>query len=358
MKNILILFSLSVFYMFTGCGETKKIETPSAQTKANNTGSENEGSGSSGGNPVASHDGFYYVALDGKRPALYYRKFSETSAEIVWSKNDESVIEVVYSQDKNSVFFLSTSAYGKDGVLPYFRKLKVYRFDYNTPEKVRMCSEAGDCVNYKLFTSVGNLLQLETNTFTSPEHIMVKNKVHIFDKDGTTVEQKTKTVDITKDGFPQLTKPKLQNVSDDGKYAILLSKDNFIILKEINKSGYKDIKQTAKTISQVGFTPDNSAAVVSTVDITPGNETLYEKEPDTAELLLYLIKEKKVQFQIKGSGYKRFMIFGHILVYENGFGEKSEIIIYSIKDSKEVSRIKVKGGCGLLNIPQIPDYAA
>jgi hypothetical protein len=45
-------------------------------------------------------------------------------------------------------------------------------------------------------------------------------------------------------------------------------------------------------------------------------------------------------------------------MFDYGFKEKSKIFIYNFQSNTLTDSISVSGGCGLKNIPTIPDYEA
>lgn len=336
---------IPVLLYFTGCKSAKEEPTVTKSVAAD----------SSFNVPVSN---LYFVALFEGKPCVYSHSVSSGSNEIIWSSRNQSVIELLYSRDGKKVFFLTSTEYGKKGVFTYFNSLTLYMFDYAVPGKVSKITAAGDCVNYKLFSEDNNVIRLETNMLSDGEHKTVKNKKWLIDLSGTILEKKEKLVDITVEGFPQLAKPPLDFVSGDGKYALAINKEEMIVFKELSTRGYSEITKADKQINQIGFSPDAKQVIFTLVDVSPSNETLYDENPETSELIIYSYGDKKINLRLKGSGMKNFMIWGDLLVFDNAFGEKSELVLYNLKTLQEIKRISLKGGAGVFSIPTIPNYEA
>ena len=347
MKKLFPALCSLVFFAFAGCGDSGKKPDAADQPQVAEASAFPEWP-----------KGIYFVSnFDGK-PSLYFRGFNDTANTVVWNRKNESVIDVRYSKDKKVVFFLTAAEQGKPGIFPFIKGLKLYRFDYDRPGETKLCGQTPECIYYSFFFENNDLLRFETSSFADSEQKTVTNTRQLYSLTGVMLENQSRSVDITKEGFPQISKESLEYTSKDGKYAVLVNKEENIVLKELSSRNYDIVVKKNKPLTEVGFTADNSYAVISLADVSPNNETLYDDNPETSELIIYSVKDKSVKFHTKGGGYKRFLIFGDLLVYENGFGDKSGIVIMNIVNMQEVAKIRLKGGSGLLNIPSIPDYDA
>ncbi|NUN09434.1 MAG: hypothetical protein HUU54_09690 [Ignavibacteriaceae bacterium] len=339
------VFFIVVLSVFTGCDQPKNEAG----------GEQQELSDTSYSSPAGS---FYFVAQFEGKNALYSHPLEGGENEIIWSSRTESVVEVLYSPDMRRLYFITSPDYGKRGVFSYFSKLKLYFMETAADKKVTQLVQPGDCVNYRLFFENEDMLKLEINMFADNEHKSVKHTEWVFDAAGKNLEKKDNIVDITVEGFPQLGKPPIDFVSADGKYSLAINKEEMVVVKELSQRGYDEIIKADKPLSRIGFSATNDKVVFTKVDVSPSNETLYDESPQTSELIVYSILNKKIGMHVKGSGLKNFIIMGDILIYDDGFGPKSEIAVINLKTLKELKRFSVKGGAGLFNIPTIPNYEA
>jgi hypothetical protein len=57
-----------------------------------------------------------------------------------------------------------------------------------------------------------------------------------------------------------------------------------------------------------------------------------------------------------GGGYKNFFTINDFLIFDDGFGKKSSIYIYNFETGNLIKQIKIKNGCGLNEIPEVPRF--
>ena len=46
------------------------------------------------------------------------------------------------------------------------------------------------------------------------------------------------------------------------------------------------------------------------------------------------------------------------LIFDDGFNVRSQLIIFNFRSGQIIDSVNISGGCGLKNIPMIPDYGA
>ena len=114
----------------------------------------------------------------------------------------------------------------------------------------------------------------------------------------------------------------------------------------------------SQKLNQIEWTPENKYLIFSTINITPRNNTLYSKKPETAKIFIYSIPDKKIIKEWNGGGFKNFILLKDLLIFDDGFSKKSSIKIFDLKTLQITNSIRIKGGCGIRNIPSIPDYSA
>jgi len=118
------------------------------------------------------------------------------------------------------------------------------------------------------------------------------------------------------------------------------------------------VTQLNQKLNYVSWSEDENFLFFSTIDISPGNATLYDNSPSTAKLFIFSLVNRNLIKTFEGGGIKNFVLDGDILLFDDGFNDKSRIFIYNFQTDQMIDTIKISGGCGLKNIPSIPDYSA
>ena len=342
------IFLLSILFI-AGCTNTKNDKKISVQDSIRIADSLKS---------AAKPDDFIFVGNNNGLPSLYKYSFENKKASPFWSKLGYKVVDLSYSPNRKAAFFLVARFYGKRGVFPYFRGAKLYRINIDS-NKVYFVEDIGKGMqvftkweNDNSFKVVKNVIDLTVANY-------VNQHTQIFSKFGKVMLDETKTFDITKDGYPKPLVKKKNVTSKDGKFSIVSSgKDTVsIFLKSPDNQKHLIIK-SAQKLNEIGWSFGGKYVVVSTINVTPGNNTLYSKHPETSNIIIYSLKDFKIVNQWSGGGEKNFYIDGNSLIFDNGFKIDSFIEIYNLNQKKSFDTIKIKGGCGLNHIPAIPDYSA
>ncbi len=302
---------------------------------------------------------FLFVGTIDNKAGLYKYNIKEKKYTKFWSNGSQNVVELSYSKDMKTAFFLTARHYGKRGVFPYITDVKLY-LSSSDSSNVSLLKKIGS--GMQVFTKWGmdNTYKVILNSFDKTIANYVHQHVQIFNMFGKELLDKTNTYNIVKDGYPKPPGIIINKVSPDKKYFLSSAgKDTISIF--INNPGNGNnvfiVKGTQK-LNQLRWVGEDKSVVFTTINITPNNNTLYKKKPETSKLFIYSIQSKKVIKQWNGGGVKNFFIYGKTLVFDNGFDNNSSIYIYNLNKNKMIDSVKIKGGCGLKNIPQIPDYSA
>ncbi|MHB1687120.1 MAG: hypothetical protein ACYCVH_07085 [Ignavibacteriaceae bacterium] len=348
-KFRIVLFVLIIFCVpiISGCVEKKNeseaIDNPKKSVR--------KSSGNS--------DYFFFVGIIKNNSALYKYNFDKKEPVKFWSNENEKVIELSYSHDRKYAFFLTAENVSKLGVFPYLKNIRLYLLNTGSS-------------NFFFIKKIGSGLQVftswETNStfkiiLNSPDKNVVtyvNQTTEYFNTYGKELINETKTYDITKDGYPKPPENKSANVSLSGMYKIFFtdSTTSSIFIHEASSGKNIMITSVDQKLKQVGWAIDGRFAIFSTINITPQNQTLNDKKPETSKIFIYSIKGNKIVKEWNGSGVKDFFIINNFLIFDDGFNNDSSIRIFEIESQKTFDIIKIKGGCGLRSIPQIPDYSA
>jgi len=295
---------------------------------------------------IEKRDHFLFVGMHYGKPGVFKYNILEQKYEPVFAIRKESVISLNYSRDLNLIFFLTAGKSGTRGGLPFVNKIKFYCVN---PENkaVEMIEDFGngsqllaqwnDDGNYEvIITSIDK---------TISSYFNVDKKV--YNTFGRLIDEKTETYDIIKDGYPSLVPNRSSTVSPSGIYGISVVKDS-IFLKTAGEDNLQFITIANYEINKVSWSNDEDYLFFST--ITPDNETVNMQKQ--SELFAYSINGDSLVSKWEGAGAKNFITFNNLLVFDDGLNYQSLITIYNYKQKELVETVRIRGGCGLVNIPR------
>ncbi len=344
MRKILFPFLILIFIL--GCGEENKTK----ETIPNSNQSLKKEKASS----------FIFVGMIGEKAGLYSYEFNKGKSKRFWSSPSEQVVELSFSDDRKAAFFLTARSYGKRGVFPFITRVKLYNINLDS-NSVSFVSNIGD--GMQVFTEWvdSNNFKVALNSIDIKVSEYVNQHTFIFNTFGKALLNEKKIYNFIKEGYPSPPKAKINLKSSQLNTELKIEEkdgENSFYLENNSKDEIKFICSDNKKIRDVVWANNNSDLIFSTVDVTPGNETIYDKNPETSNLYIYSIKKDSIIQTWKGGGYKNFFLENNKLLFDTGFKENSLIIIYDLKNNSPIDSIKINGGCGLENIPELPDYSA
>ncbi len=343
-SRIIILFIS--FFFICGCGN-----------KSSNNQADDDLSSNLNVSFNSNLTGFYFVGMINKNPGIYKFNAVKKSVSQFWSNKKEKVVELSYSSDRKNIFFLTSSDFGKKGVFPFISNIKLYLINLDS-SKVKLVKKIGGGLQVFTTWTTDNTFKITLNSFDRTVVTYVNQQTFIFSEFGRELVNNSKTFDITKDGYPKPPDKMIKTISPKKNYTITTTDSTVtsIYLKYKNKKIL--ITNSEQKLNQVDWTADGKHIIFSTIDITPRNKTLYDKQPNTSQIFVYSLEQKKIIKTFEGGGIKNFFINNNFLIFDDNFGKNSSIKIYNYKTLEPVQTIRIKGGCGLRNIPQIPDYSA
>lgn len=294
---------------------------------------------------VRKRDHFLFVGMYYGKPGVFKYDIEQKTYEPFFAVQKESVRSLNYSRDLNSVFFITSGKTGNRGGLPFINNIKLYRVnpenqDVELIEKIKngsqLLAQWNEDGNFELvLTSIDNKI---SNYF----NVDKKNYNHF----GRLIDERVETYDILKDGYPSLIPNRSPTVSLSGKYGIAIASDS-IFLKTAGEEKLHFIAITQYKINKVSWNDDESYLFFST--IIPNNETINKKKQ--SELFCFSIEEDSIIAKWKGTGEKNFITFNNFLIFDDGLNYQSFITIYDYLQNEIIETIKIRGGCGLVKIP-------
>jgi hypothetical protein len=337
MKKVLIIILFS--FLLASCGKNKK-EEPEPQVKRN----------------LSS---FIFVGMAKHHAGLYKYNAGNNSYSVFWESREEKVSELSYSDNHNSAFFLTAIKEGKQGIFPFIKGARLYVIPDST-SKPEFVEEIGSGLQVFSRWESETVFRIVLNSWDKKVSTYINQKTIIFNTFGRILREETKTYDITTDGYPRLSQIKPDSLSPAGRFKVDYSQgkaDSLFLFDNKSNNKYY-IKTLKKPVKEISWSDSRNYIFISTLDVTASNKSIFTNSPNTSSLYIYSVPEKKIIKEWTGGGYKNFFTVGEFLIFDDGFRRNSSIYIYNYKDDKIIDHIKIKGGCGLRGIPEIPKFGA
>ncbi len=301
---------------------------------------------------------FFFVGMKDYEPSIFKFSFDSLSQSLIWHKKDHEVTELSYSPDRKNIFFITVSDEGKKGVLPFINEVNVYSLKIDS-SKTEHLIRMGNGIQLFNFWESNSLFKVVLNSLDTIKSNTIIHRSVEFNINGKKTSDKVKRYDIIKQGYPE---PEIfsNNNFSNGRFSLDTTNNGStsIFLIDNEKKDTSLITTVNQKLNGTKWSDDGDFLFFSTLDITPNNESIYNKDPQTSKLFIYSLKDKKITKLFEGGGVKNFFIYKNWLIFDDGFEKNSEIMIYDFDSNKLIKEIKMEGGCGLENIPQIPDFSA
>lgn len=303
---------------------------------------------------------FVFVGIINSKPGLYKYSIKNKSYNKFWSDRSEKIVDLSYNEDRRAAFFVTASNYGKEGAFPFVNNVKLYLFKNDSLSTVKQVDKIGSGLQIFTRWENSNTFKIIINSIDKIVATYVNQRTLIFNTFGRKLLDETQTFNLAREGYPKPPKEKTQINSPDNEYSIYSERDSiykyYLVRNNLNE---KDsiVNQTQK-LNEVEWSKDEKYLVFSTLFLSPGNKTLYTKNPQTSGLFVYSIIQKNLLKGWMGGGFKNFFLTNNYLIFDTGFKNDSKIIIYNFRKNKILDTIKINEGCGIKNIPLIPDFSA
>jgi hypothetical protein len=305
-------------------------------------------------------DEILFAGMIGNKSGLYKYNFSTKNYERFWQNDKEEVVELSYSPDKKSAFMLTAQQSGKKGVFPFIDKVKLYSINLDS-DSIRFIENIGSGLQVFSDWENNNSFKVFLHVIDATVAKYVEQKIKTYDASDQKLYDENKKYDLAKEGYPQFPNVKKNLTSPNNKYSVLSidSAQTQIYLVDAGKNNESVlITRQNQKLNMVDWSDNGKILVFNTVDIAPGNETLYDLEPNTSKLFIYSLTDKTIIKLFDGGGKKNFTLNGNYIMFDDGFKEQAKILIYDFNTGQMIDSIKISGGCGMKNVPTIPDYGA
>lgn len=294
---------------------------------------------------IFAHDYFdiYFIGEDLERAALFKTELLLPKPQLVWSKWGHGILELFRSKDRNTFFFTTALHKGIRGGFPLIMDTKLFYFN-REQEHIKNINSFGNIMNI-----AGNWDDSTFITVYSTLDSMLTSTIYQrqfdYNLKGELIKSSERIFELVKDGIPVPKFSNINPVSSDLRYKLSPFKtDSSLVLNIID-----ELNGTKIYISELnGEIKEN--------DWNAANDYLFivvHSSLDSTDLLVVNLREMKLVRQFSGPGEKNFIIVGKLLIFDDGYKENSRIIIYRYRKDKIYSEIRVAGGCGINNIPQV-----
>jgi hypothetical protein len=342
------LYLLIILLFMTGCGEKPRKVVKTVPVKKEKPVVKNE-----------KFNSFLFVGIIIHKPGIYKYDVVKKKRTEFWSNYNEQVVELSYSPDRKSAFFLTAGYLGKKSFLPYITRVKLYLINLDS-SKAKFIKDFGDGVQVFTQWDGNSNFKIIFNRSDKIIPTYIDQQTYIYNVFGKELLNEVQTYDLTKSPYPRPPHNPLDYVSPDGEFKIVNStRDSTnLYLENLNEETYSFIASSSQKLNNFTWSQDGNYLIASTIDIAVDNKTLNSKEPATSNLYIYDVNQRKVVKEWKGAGVKNFFIKNDFLIFDDGFGEKSSITIINYRTLKVSAIIKLRSGCGLRSIPELPDIKA
>ena len=308
---------------------------------------------------IRPFDSFIFVGMINGKPGLYKYNTDDSSYSPYWSNPDEKVIDFSYSDNHSSAFFLTANRTGKEGIFPYVKDAKLYVIPDNSSEP-KLVLDVGDGLQVFSRWESGIVFRIVINFWDKKVSTFIIQKTIIFNTFGRILQEESRVYDVVKDGYPRLPKTDPGLNSPFGKYSVSFNHENpdsVFLTSNSDKNGYF-VTRVDKPVNELSWSDNRKFVIISTLDVSSSNKSIYTNVPNTSSLYIYSIEQKKIIREWKGGGFKNFFTINDFVIFDDGFERNSSIFIYNFKENRIIKHINVKNGCGLRDIPEIKGFGA
>ncbi len=288
----------------------------------------------------------YFVGIYNGLPSIYRYDNKTGKAKIFWSGSDERVIDLLVSEDRQTAFFITKKKQRLKSSQPAIERGQLYRIDLIS-KKVQQIAHLDEGIQIIAFWNDNDRFTLVINSIDKTIASYINKNTQVYNRFGKLLSDNNEIFDLTKDGYPVTKLPQPKYTSPNKMFNIVEKNDSIFIQQKNVKTLFKT-EFTGKVIKQIGWADNNKHLILLLMDIAKPDELSKTKISST--LIVFDLKQKKTAVSFNGIGYKRFVLIGDLLIFDNGFGRDSYIEMFSLSSLKDKQNIKISGGCGLNNI--------
>lgn len=289
----------------------------------------------------------YFVGIYFGLPSIYKYDFIKDKIRVLWSHKSERVLDLLVSEDRQTAYFITKWKQRLKSSKPAIERGRLYRIDLNT-DKVEPITRLEEGIQIIAFWTDNDRFTVVINSVDKTIASYINKNTQVYNRFGKLLSDNNEIFDLTKDGYPVTKLPALENTSPNRLFKIDEKNDTIIVHQSDIKNETK-IEFQKKEIKQIGWAENNKQVIFLLMD----KSELSSKEKITTWLVIFDLQKKTVVKVFESAGYKRFVLIGDLLIFDNDFGRDSFIELFNLSSLSEKRKIKISGGCGLKNIPSI-----
>jgi len=336
MKRVLSPF-LICFIIIAGCSNNEKENKETTPEISQN------------GSDSLALNSFLFVGKWYGNVGIFNYDIASKKTAVVWWKTTETVITLNYKPGGNPSFFLTAKRYGKKGSYPFINRMRLYRINEGITNSEKI-ADLGDGIQLAAhWNDVGNLEVLFTKVDEKIASYVNRYK-KVYNTFGKLIDDEIETYDIEKSGFPRLLPRQSETVSASGKYGVAVINDT-VYLKVAGEHDLKFVTPVVHNFNRSAWNDKEDYFFISTIDLQ--DESIKTNDPETSALYIYSIQGDSVTVSWHGGGIKNFFVYNDFIIFDDGFDRNSSINIYNFRLNKLYANIKMYGGCGLVNVPEV-----
>jgi hypothetical protein len=289
----------------------------------------------------------YFVGIYSGLPSIYKYDFIKDKLRVLWSHKSERVLDLLVSEDRQTAYFITKWKQRLKSSKPAIERGRLYRIDLNT-DKVEPITRLEEGLQIIAFWTDNDRFTIVINSVDKTIASYINKNTQVYNRFGKLLSDNNEIFDLTKDGYPVTKLSALENTSPNKLFKIDEKNDTIIIHQSDIKNEMK-VEFQKKEIKQIDWAENNKQVIFLLMD----KSELSSKEKISTSLVIFDLQKKTVVKVFESAGYKRFVLIGDLLIFDNDFGRDSFIELFNLSSLSEKRKIKISGGCGLKNIPSI-----
>ena len=292
--------------------------------------------------PSKNIEYFFFVGRVGSETGLYKYNLIDNKYEPFWSAPKETVVQLSYSDNLEHAFFVTAKRLGTRRGVSFIRGIKLYRLDLGN-SSVELSREIGNAAQLFAYWFDNNYkIQFTKFDMKITSHINKTNQ--IYSSFGKLLKEDMEIHDFIKDGYPQFEIKQTSLISPSGNFGITQSADS-VFLSIAGAVDKVFIDSTAGKINKTKWSSDERYTFFTA---NPIGENELKRIPNT--IYVYDVVNQRILKRWDGEDKINFFIVNDLLIYDTGYNYQSAIGVYNYKKNEDVSRIQIRGGCGIVNI--------
>jgi hypothetical protein len=297
------------------------------------------------------YDNYSNILIIGRyqgRPSIYSYNIAAKQTKLFWSRWGRKIVTLNHYKDRSFSFFVTALGYGKQGSFPYVRDARIYLFS-GADEKVNEIDELGDGLQVYTYWDAKDTFKVNITKPDSIKSELLIQKIYSFNHQGKVGGTKTRTFNITTDGFPKPPSIQPQLVSNNNKQFIRIAEldsESYIYLKKIEERSESMVANFKGSLLNAIWSNDDKFLFITVKSKSRANRTITNQQ----ELMIIDTDQKKLLKTFYSNYYQNILANGNYLFYETIIDGESAISVYDVLNDDIYDVIKMPGGCAINNL--------